>query len=94
MALVRRGNVELEINDAFLNSYLAKGYDRIDNAGNVISKGTPNEMNSLKLAYTESLNTISKLTKENTILNEKVQGLQAQVQELDKKLKTKPKSDK
>ena len=94
MALVRRGNVELEINDTYLNSYLAKGYDQIDNKGNVILKGTPNEMNSLKLVYADALNTIDKLNKENEKLNKQVQNLQLQVQELDKQLKIKPKSDK
>ena len=94
MALVKRGNVELEINEACLNSYLAKGYDLIDSKGNVISKGTPNEMNSLKLAYAEAQNTVVRLNKENDKLANEVLTLQKQIDELTKKSKDKSKSDK
>ena len=94
MVLVKRGNVELEINEAYLDSYLAKGYDLITEKGKVISKGTPNEFNSLKLAYTEAQNTIAKLEKEKAVLMEEILLMQKNIDELNKKLKDKPKSDK
>ena len=94
MALVKRGNVELEINEAYLNSYLAKGYDLVDEKGKVISKGTPNEMNALKLAYADAQRLITNLQKENDMLADEVLSLQKQVDELNKKLKDKSKSDK
>lgn len=80
MALVRRGNVELEVHDDYLNHYLNKGFDQVDaSTGQIIKKGTANNFNSLQLAYLE-------LTKENQSLNLKVHRLEKENKELQAKL--------
>ena len=94
MALVKRGNVELEINEAYLTSYLSKGFDQVDTNGKVLKKGTPNDMNSLRLAYADAHKQVSLLQKENADLLNKVKTLSLQIEELNKKLKDKSKSDK
>lgn len=55
MALVRRGNVELEVNDAFLDKYLAQGFNQIDTSGKIIGNGTPNNYTDLKILYDKLL---------------------------------------
>ena len=51
MALVRRGNVELEVADEFLGKYLAQGFNQIDNTGKIIGDGVPNNYTDLKRQY-------------------------------------------
>lgn len=80
MKLIRRGNVELSVADDMLKHYLNQGYNEIDDKGNIINSGTPNNFTDLKRAYSE-------LEKENTDLKEKVSVLTKQVESLNDKLK-------
>lgn len=49
MALVRKLNVVLTIDDDRVKEYLNKGYSVIDNSGKVIMEAVPNDLNQLKL---------------------------------------------
>ena len=84
MKLIRRGNVELSVADDMLQHYLNQGYNEIDNKGNIINSGTPNNFTDLKRAYSE-------LEKENTDLKEKVNVLTKQVESLNNELKARNK---
>ena len=84
MKLIRRGNVELSVADDMLKHYLNQGYNEIDNKGNIINSGIPNNFTDLKRAYSE-------LEKENTKLKEKVDVLTKQVESLNGELKARNK---
>ena len=84
MKLIRRANVELSVADDMLQHYLNQGYNEIDNKGNIINSGTPNNFTDLKRAYSE-------LKKENTELKEKVDVLTKQVESLNSELKARNK---
>lgn len=43
---------------------MAKGYDVVDNSGNVVQSGTPNDINILKRAYEQHVEEIKELRKE------------------------------
>ena len=49
MALVRRMNVTLEIEDDLIDSYLDKGYNVIDDTGKVIVEAIPNDLGQLRM---------------------------------------------
>lgn len=89
MVLVRRGNVELEVHEDFLQQYLSKGFDKIDEKGKVVEKGTANNFNSLKLAYVELNKENQSILLENQKLKNKVNELEAEVKKLQKKNSTK-----
>lgn len=61
---VRRGGSYLTIPALAIERYMAKGYDVVDEAGNVIQGGTPNDINVLKRAYEEHVAEIKKLKEE------------------------------
>ena len=86
--LIRKGNVELEINEQFLQQYLNQGYDVIDTSGKVIRKGNPNDITSLKLALKEADTLIDSLKKELGILQNKNSELENQLKEAKKKTST------
>ena len=45
---VRRGNVLLEANEDTLDKYLADGYDQVDEKGQIVKAGAPNDANALR----------------------------------------------
>lgn len=61
---VRRGGSYLTIPRLAIDRYMAKGYDVVDEADNVVQSGVPNELNLLKRAYEEHLIEIAKLREE------------------------------
>lgn len=61
---VRRGGSYLTIPALAVDRYIAKGYDVVDDAGNIIQSGTPNDINILKRAYEEHVAEIKKLKEE------------------------------
>ena len=61
---VRRGGSYLTIPVLAIDRYIAKGYDVVDNSGNIVQSGTPNDVNILKRAYEEHVAEIKKLKEE------------------------------
>ena len=61
---VRRGGSYLTIPALAIDRYIAKGYDVVDEAGNVLQGGTPNDINILKRAYEQHVAEIKKLKEE------------------------------
>lgn len=59
--MVRRKNVFLEVAPEAVDSYLAKGYDVVDDYGKVIKPGTINDVNALKAAYDKHVARIKEL---------------------------------
>ena len=61
---VRRGNVFLTISPSNVDRYLGKGYDIVDETGEVVKESTPNDVASLKIAYEKHIAEIERLKKE------------------------------
>lgn len=77
MAFVQRANVILEVNDDFIDKYLAQGYNQVDKKGNVIKKGLPTSLNDYKLAYNELQKQVKVLEAENKELQDTITKLKA-----------------
>lgn len=69
---VRRANVILEVPDYQKNEYLAKGFDVIGPNGKILERTIPNDINSLKKAYTELSDRVKALEEENRQLKEQL----------------------
>lgn len=80
---VRQGNVYLTINAEDVDRYMAKGFDVVDEAGNVIKKSVPNDINVLRQAYEQHTAEIAKLREEN-------ESLKAQLKKAKPKAEPKP----
>lgn len=93
MALVRRGNVELEVHDDFLQQYLSKGFDQIDTSGKVLTKGVGNNFYSLQLAFAELNKEHQATLIENRHLSAENEELKKKIAQLQKKTTT-PKTTK
>ena len=83
--LIRKGNVELNIKEQFLQQYLNQGYDVIDTSGKVIKKGIPNDVISLKAALNEANKEIDKLNTEIFNLRNKIASFENAAKENKKK---------
>lgn len=60
---VRRGGSYLTISVDSVDRYLAKGFDVIDDAGNVVKESIPHDVNVLQLAYQQHVAEIKELKK-------------------------------
>ena len=76
MALIQKANVVLEILDSEVPRHLELGYNLIDEKGNVVEEGRPQDFESYKRAYFAQ--------------KEEIQKLQTQIEELQKQIKAKP----
>lgn len=81
MAKVERGNVQLTVSDSNLDFYLAKGYNVIDDEGNVIQESIPRDLATMEKMYHEHSATIkalttkvNELTKENKKLKKQLES--------------------
>ena len=61
---VRRGGSYLTIPALAVDRYMAKGYDVVDDKGNIIQSSVPNDVTILKRAYEEHVAEIKKLKEE------------------------------
>lgn len=61
---VRRGGSYLTIPALAVERYIARGYDVVDDKGNVIQSSVPNDVTILKRAYEEHVAEIKKLKEE------------------------------
>lgn len=68
---VRRGGSYLTISPNAVDRYIAKGYDVVDDSGNILQAGTPNDVNTLKRAYEAHIAEIKRLKEEIESLKSK-----------------------
>ena len=61
---VRRANVLLRVPEEQKGEYLAKGFDILDDNGNVVEYTTPSDVGTLKTAYVNHIKEIDKLKSE------------------------------
>ena len=61
---VKRGGSYLRIPALAVERYMAKGYDVVDDAGNILQGSIPNDINILKRAYKEHVDEIKRLKEE------------------------------
>ena len=61
MIKVERGNVVLDIPDIDMQHYLDKGYNVVDDNGNVIKRAVPKDINTLQKAFIENSKEIAEL---------------------------------
>lgn len=65
MALMRRRNCIVNVTDKNAETYYERGYDYIDEKGNVLKEAVPNDTISLTSAYHKHMAEIAKLKEEN-----------------------------
>ena len=58
---VKRGGSFLTIPTTAVDRYLAKGYDVVDNNGNVVKASVPTDVNTLRAAYENQIAEIKEL---------------------------------
>lgn len=80
MAKVERGNVQLTVSDSNLDFYLAKGYNVIDDEGNVIQESIPKDLATMEKMYHEHNDTIKALTTKVTELTKENKKLKKQLE--------------
>ena len=91
--MVRQANVILEIDEADKQYYLDTGFDIIDEYGNVLVKSIPNDLRTLKAAYTEHTEEIKRLKAEIDSLRAELEAAKAaQVPATEKKARAKKES--
>lgn len=73
---MRRKNVFLDVVPELVDKYMAKGYDIVDETGNVLKKSVPTDIASLKSAYDQHVKKIAEL--EETIKNLKAEIVKLQ----------------
>lgn len=86
MKTIRRGNVELIVEDDFLNYYLQQGYNEIGTSGEILTKGIPNNFTDLKREYFN-------LKAENEKLRSELNKIKSQTNEKSTAKKNKPKNE-
>jgi hypothetical protein len=59
--MVKRGGSYLTIPANSVERYMAKGYDVVDDSGNVVRESIPNDVATLKIAYKKHLDEIKTL---------------------------------
>lgn len=87
MIKISKGNVVLDVKEDFLQTYLNQGYNVVDDRGNVIQRGNPNDVQSLKIALTEANKKIDAYADENAQLQKIIKDLQAQLKKSSTKSK-------
>lgn len=58
---VKKGGSYLTIPTASIDRYMAKGYDVVDDKGNVLRASIPNDINALRVAYSQHVAEIREL---------------------------------
>ena len=95
MTTIQRANVVLRVKDEDVEHYVAKGYNVLDENGNVVRKACPNDMGELIMHYKTSESEIERLkseldrlTIENADLKSKIDDLTNENAELIQKSRT------
>lgn len=69
---VQKANKFLRVPADAVDRYIAKGYDVVDEDGQIVVKSIPNDVNTLKSEYSKQLETIKKLEAENAELKKQL----------------------
>lgn len=92
---VRRGGSYLTVPAVTADTYLAKGYDIVDEAGNVLQASVPNDLNVLKIAYKQHIAEIKALKARIAELeSQSVAEPEEKVEEIEKPVKSTRKTKK
>ena len=82
---VRRANVYLRIPQDEVSRYVAKGYDVVDNKGNVLKASVPNDLGTLQKAFVDKANEIKELKAKISQLKEELSEVKKQQSQPAKK---------
>ena len=77
MVKVERGNVVLRVKEEELKHYIDKGFNQIDDNGNVIQKAVPKDINLLQKAYVENEAVVEKLKARIAELEAELNGVKS-----------------
>lgn len=77
---VRRANVYLRVPQDEVSRYIAKGYDVVDDKGNVLKASVPNDLGTLQKAFLDKNAEIKSLKAEIGALKEELSELKKQAQ--------------
>ena len=80
---VRRANVLLRVPEEQKSEYLAKGFDILDDNGNVVEHTTPSDVGTLKTAYTNHVKEIEMLKAENKKLKSDLRMAKKKLKEVN-----------
>ncbi|RQW19895.1 hypothetical protein [Shouchella hunanensis] len=83
MAKIKKGNRILNVDNGRLDSYLSQGYDRIDEAGKVITRATGGKTVAVG-EYNRALDEVVDLKEENDQLKKEVSKLKKELAALKK----------
>ena len=75
---VRRGGTILHISKNLVDRYMAKGFDVVDDKGNIVQASVPNDVTTLKLAYETHIAQIKKLETELSEARQEIEKLKAE----------------
>ena len=84
---IKKGNVELDINEDFVQSYLNQGYDIIDSNGKIVKSGNEAQTPAILLKYDEAKKRINELIAETNELKAEIAKLKANMKPADKPVK-------
>ena len=91
MLRVKKGNIELKIDETMKDSYLATGYSLIDDKGNMLEKGKATGIEELREENTTLKLEVDKLNKEIEKLNKELKAANKKISDFEKeKEKTEP----
>lgn len=87
MAIVRRRNEILRVDDGQVNYYMTIGYDVIDERGAVLKKAIPTDNSQLKAEYSRQLAEIETLKARIADLEKQLEEIKAKEKPVVKKTK-------
>jgi len=89
MAIVRRSNEILRVNDTLIGHYLDIGYDVIDEKGAVLQKAVPTDNTTLKAEFKKLSDEVNKLREANNVLKRQLLEAEAKLTEKAEKIEVK-----
>lgn len=81
MALVKKGNRELTIEEHKVEQFIASGYDLIDDTGAILKKGSPVSLSDFKNAYLNAKKEIKEKDKKIEAIDEKIIQLEVELEQ-------------
>lgn len=89
---VRRGGSYLTIDANAIERYLAKGYDVVDNNGNVVTECVPSDIVTLQKAFIDKSTEIKRLSDENKALKTQIEKLLTSISDVNANIPANEKS--
>lgn len=82
--LMKKGGSFLRVPQGAVSRYMAKGYDVVDENGNILEASIPNDLVTLRAAYQNHLNEIAALKKRIEELEKKFQEEKPVIEQVPK----------